>query len=57
MSGETVRFDFIEKLFNIEYPMTECLRAAPRLRLYHIQPTNFQKMTVSIAVQVHGARQ
>lgn len=54
MSGQRVNFHFLKTLFDIEYPMSESLRAACRLQRYHIiYPTNFQKMTVSTAFQVN----
>ena len=53
MSGQHVNFHFLKTLFDIEYPMSESLRAACRLKRYHIYPINFQKMTVSTAVQVN----
>ena len=52
MNGNLAYFADIERLYHKEKPVVESLQAASKLKHFHVYPTNFQRMSVRLAMQV-----
>jgi len=50
--GENVNSGYYEAVYDIDKKLSTGLRVVPKLTDAHITPNSFQKMRVSLAVQV-----